>query len=73
MANSSAEHGGEEAMKLVDYEKDQAVIDICSTWPGEFDTSEAEAMGFEVDDKKTGFADAVSDFKDELRAAGKLK
>ena len=68
----SAEHGGQEALKLVDYQKDQAVIDICSTWAGDYDTSGPEAMGFEVDDKQTGFADAVGDFKEELRAAGKL-
>ena len=67
-----AEHGGEEKLKLVDYEKDEKVITICQTWPGEFDTSLAESMGFEKDDKKTGFADAVGDFKEELRQAGKL-
>jgi hypothetical protein len=62
-------HGGPEALKLVSYAKDPAVIAICETWAGSFDNSEFLAMGFEVDDAKTGFADAVQDFKEELAAS----
>lgn len=48
------------------------MINICKTWAGDYDTSEYQKMGFEVDDKATGFALAVGDFKDELKATGKL-
>lgn len=56
----------------MDYKRDQAVIDICETWAGDYDSSDAVGKGFEVDDVETGFASAVGDFKDELRAIGKL-
>jgi hypothetical protein len=59
-------------MDLVTFKPDQMVINICKTWAGDYDSSEAQEMGFEVDDTKTGFADAVADFKDLLRAEGKL-
>lgn len=62
------EHGGAEAMKLVSYEKDEKVIRICETWAGDYDSSEVESLGFEVDDKKTGFSGAVQDFKKTLKA-----
>lgn len=65
------QHGGEEALKHVSYEKDPAVLAICETWAGSFDNSEFIAMGFEVDDKETGFGDAVADFKEELAAEKK--
>lgn len=67
-----AEHGGEDKVDLVDYKRDQAVINICQTWAGDYDSSDALSKGFEVDDVHTGFADAVGDFKDELKATGKL-
>ena len=66
------EHGGKDKMKLVSFKKDQAVINICKTWAGDYDTTEYQKMGLEVDDKATGFALAVGDFKDELKATGKL-
>ena len=66
------EHGGEDKLKLVTFKPDPAVIAICEGWAGDYDSSEAQAMGFEVDDSKTGFADAVADFKEELKALGKL-
>ncbi|KAL1405533.1 hypothetical protein Q8F55_009171 [Vanrija albida] len=65
------EHGGDEALKLIKYEKDPAVINICLTWAGSYDNSEALASGFEVDDAKTGFADAVGDFKQALQEESK--
>ncbi|KAK4685884.1 hypothetical protein P7C73_g4257, partial [Tremellales sp. Uapishka_1] len=61
------EHGGKEALELVDFEPDQAVLDIVNTWAGDYDNSDALALGFEVDDSKTGFADAVGDFKKEIQ------
>jgi len=45
---------------------------ICKGWAGDYDSTDAEKMGFENDDKKTGFAAAVGDFKEELQAEGKL-
>jgi hypothetical protein len=64
-------HGSPEALKLVTYEKDAAVIAICETWAGSYDNSEFLKMGFEIDDAATGFADAVQDFKEELAAEKK--
>lgn len=64
------EHGGDDASKLVTYKKDPAVIAICETWAGSYDNSQEQEQGFQVDDAKTGFADAVADFK-ELLASGK--
>lgn len=59
-------------MNLVTFKPDQQVITICKGWAGDYDSTEAEGMGFANDDKKTGFAVAVADFKDELKAQGKL-
>lgn len=53
-------------MKLVSYEKDETVIRIFNTWAGDYDSSEVQSLGFEVDDKQSGFANAVQDFKDLL-------
>lgn len=55
-------------MKLVSYEKDEAVIRICRTWAGDYDSSEVQSLGFEVDDRKSGFSGAVQDFKETLKA-----
>ncbi|WWD17528.1 hypothetical protein CI109_101969 [Kwoniella shandongensis] len=60
------EHGGKDKMSLVKFQKDQAVINICKTWAGEYDNSDFLKMGFEADDTDTGFALAVQDFKEEL-------
>jgi len=38
-------------------------------WPGSFKNEAALALGFHRDDVKTGFADAVRDFKAELEVA----
>ncbi|WVQ82275.1 hypothetical protein IAT38_004403 [Cryptococcus sp. DSM 104549] len=65
------EHGGQEKFKLIKFQKDQAVINICKTWAGEYDNSDFLAMGFEADDPKTGFSLAVQDFKEELAASKK--
>jgi hypothetical protein len=62
------EHGGPDALKLVSYRADKAVLAICETWAGDYDSSEFQRMGFEVDDKETGYAQAVLDFKEELAA-----
>lgn len=59
-------------MGLIAFKPDQQVITICKGWAGDYDSTEAEKMGFENDDKKTGFAEAVGDFKEELKAQGKL-
>lgn len=69
--NALEEHGGPEAMKLVKWKPDEAVIRICKTWAGDYDSSEAVGLGFEVDDKKTGFASAVGDFKELLQSQKK--
>jgi hypothetical protein len=66
------EHGGEDKLKLITYKPDQLVIDICKGWAGDYDSSEAQEMGYEVDDLKTGFGSAVADFKELLSAEGKL-
>jgi hypothetical protein len=58
-------------MKLVSFKQDQAVITICKTWAGDYDSSDAVELGFQVDDKKTGFASAVGDFKEHLAAQKK--
>ena len=60
------QHGGEEAMKLVSYKKDDAVIKICKSWAGDYDSTEVQSLGFEVDDKETGYSGAVEDFKQVL-------
>lgn len=65
----SVQHAGPEALKLVSYKKDAAVIAICETWAGSYDNSAEQKQGFEVDDAKTGFANAVGDFKAELQAS----
>ncbi|WVR07278.1 hypothetical protein IAU60_004319 [Kwoniella sp. DSM 27419] len=62
-----AEHGGQDLVKLISYEKDERVIKICDTWAGAFDNSSYTAMGFEADDPKTGFGSAVADFKAMLQ------
>lgn len=59
-------------MKLVSFKPDKQVITICKGWAGDYDSTDAEKMGFENDDKKSGFADAVGDFKKELQTIGKL-
>lgn len=53
-------------MKLVSYKKDEAVIRICKSWAGDYDSTEVQSLGFEVDDKETGYSGAVQDFKEYL-------
>ncbi|BEJ11115.1 hypothetical protein CspHIS471_0105370 [Cutaneotrichosporon sp. HIS471] len=60
------EHAGEEGIKLVEYKKDAAVIAICETWAGDYDSSAEVKQGFVVDNVESGFSAAVQDFKDEL-------
>jgi hypothetical protein len=60
------QHGGPKAMKLVSYKKDEAVIRICKSWAGDYDSTEVQSLGFEVDDKETGYSGAVQDFKEFL-------
>jgi len=45
------------------------VLAIMAHWPGSFKNEAALALGFHRDDVKTGFADAVRDFKAELEVA----
>jgi hypothetical protein len=65
------QYGGEEAYNRVSFKKDQAVINICKTWAGAYDSSEVETYGFERDDEKTGYGDAVQDFQEWLAAQKK--
>lgn len=65
------EHAGEKGMSLVSYKKDEAVIKICETWAGDYDNSAEQKQGFVVDDRETGFSEAVRDFKEELAAEKK--
>lgn len=58
--------GGEEAMSLVDFERDDKVLHIMSAWPGSFENETALKLGFVRDSTETGFTDAVKDFKREL-------
>ena len=58
-------------LKLVQFKKDPAVIKICESWCGDYDSSTFVKMGFEVDDQKTGYSDAVQDFKEELQSQKK--
>lgn len=39
-----------------------------AAWPGSFDNTAALALGFERDDERKGFEDAVRDFKAELES-----
>lgn len=63
----SQKFGGEKATSLVSYSKDPAVIAICETWAGDYDSSAVEALGFQVDSRETGYEDAVRDFVEELK------
>ncbi|KAL7418008.1 hypothetical protein BDY24DRAFT_346315 [Mrakia frigida] len=63
------EVGGPDALKLVDFKKDEKVLAIMAHWPGSFRNEAALALGFHRDDVVTGFADAVRDFKAELEEA----
>ncbi len=67
----SKQAGGQQALDLVTFERDPKVIAICETWAGDYDSSASEGMGFQVDNRKTGFADAVRDFVADLKAEGK--
>lgn len=58
-------------MKLVSFKKDDAVIKICKSWAGDYDSTEVQSLGFEVDDKETGYSGAVQDFKEHLQAQNK--
>ncbi|RSH80722.1 hypothetical protein EHS25_007058 [Saitozyma podzolica] len=71
MLQALEEHGGPEALKLVSFKVDSAVLAICETWAGDYDSTLFQSMGFEVDDKATGYGLAVQDFKQELAAAKK--
>jgi hypothetical protein len=63
----SQKFGGDKATSLVSYSKDPAVIAICETWAGDYDSSAVEALGFQVDSRETGYEDAVRDFVEELK------
>lgn len=58
----SSKFGGPKATSLVSYSKDPAVIAICETWAGDYDSAAVEALGFSVDSRETGYEDAVRDF-----------
>ncbi|WWC89604.1 uncharacterized protein L201_004529 [Kwoniella dendrophila CBS 6074] len=58
-------YGGKDKLKLIKFEKDPKVIAICDTWAGEFDNTDAVNLGFQVDDSKDGYDQAVKDFIDE--------
>ena len=58
--------GGEDAMRLVDFGRDEKVLGIMKAWPGSFENDAALRLGFVRDDTETGFEDAVRDFKREL-------
>ena len=58
-------------MDLVKWKPDPVVIGICKTWAGAYDSTEVLTYGFQQDDTKTGFADAVGDFKDLLASQKK--
>jgi hypothetical protein len=62
----SEQAGGQRALSLVSFARDPKVIAICETWAGDYDSSKFERMGFEVDSRETGFADAVRDFVEDL-------
>ena len=64
--------GGEEKMQMLQFKPNQAVINICKVWAGNYDSSDAQEKGFQVDDKENGFVLAVEEFRDELKAQGKL-
>jgi hypothetical protein len=54
-------------MKLVSFKKDEAVIKICKSWAGDYDSTEVQSLGFEVDDKETGYSGAVQDSRNTFR------
>jgi hypothetical protein len=72
VTNPRVEHGGKDKLDLVKFTKDQATFNICKTWAGDFDSAAAQEMGFEGDSYETGFSEAVQEFKEEMKAAGKL-
>ncbi|KAJ9094827.1 hypothetical protein QFC20_006805 [Naganishia adeliensis] len=60
--------GGQKALDLIEFKKDPAVIAICKTWAGDYDGTGPMSLGFAVDDRQRGYAEAVADFQKTLKA-----
>lgn len=44
------------------------MIAICKTWAGDYDGTGPMSLGFAVDDRQSGYAEAVADFQKTLKA-----
>lgn len=64
----SEQAGGQKALDLIEFKRDPAVIAICKTWAGDYDGSGPMSLGFAVDDRQQGYAQAVADFQKTLEA-----
>jgi D-erythronate 2-dehydrogenase len=65
MVAALREVAGEEAVARIDFQRDERVEKIVSTWPGAWDTARAEKLGL-VGDKT--FADVIRAYiSDERR------
>jgi hypothetical protein len=64
----SEQAGGQKALDLIEFKKDPAVIAICKTWAGDYDAKGPLSLGFAVDDRQKGYAEAVADFQKGLKA-----
>lgn len=65
MLDSLARVGGEDKLKYISEEDDEACKAILYTWPSRFDNARAIGLGFKRDNS---FDDIVRDFKEELEA-----
>lgn len=66
--SSREQAGGQKALDLIEFKKNPAVIAICETWAGDYDASGPLGLGFAVDDRQQGYAQAVADFQETLKA-----
>lgn len=48
------------------YKSDSAVKQIVNVWAGDYENEDEIALGFAVDDKRTGYMDAVKEFQETL-------
>ncbi|SAK90995.1 NAD-dependent epimerase/dehydratase [Caballeronia hypogeia] len=65
MIEALREVAGEDTMKLIDFQRDERIEKIVSTWPGAWNTARAEQLGLTGD---KNFADVIRAFIDENRS-----
>lgn len=59
-------HAGKKALDLVTYKVDPAVLAICETWAGDYDSTDSQSKGFQVDSQELAYDEAVEEFKKEI-------